>query len=188
MFKAFMVAAALVAAGWAQADTSPAKKELVAKVLKLQQPALEVMARQMAEQPAVQLMQQAGPALQRLPEDRREAVARDIDADVRKYVEDATPIVRDRAVKLAPSVVGAMLEERFTEDELKQVIAFLESSAFRKFQGVGQDSQRALVEKLVAETKGDIEPKVRAMQQSVSQRLGLGPAPAAAAKASGAKK
>ena len=193
MLKAIAVAAVLATAGLAQAETSAAKKELVARVLKLQQPGIEMMARQLAEQPAVQLMQQAGPLLQRLPEDRREAVARDIEADVRKYVEEATPIVRDRAVKLAPSTIGTLLEERFTEDELKQVIALLESPINRKLQGMAQDMQRSITEKLVAETRPEVEPKVRALQQSVSQRLGATPQPAAApgptkAAASGAKK
>ena len=128
MFKALMVAAALVAAGWAQADTSPAKKELVAKVLKLQQPALEVMARQMAEQPAVQLMQQAGPALQRLPEDRREAVARDIDADVNgldnvylKNIDDLTAVVSEEASGRKAEVERA---ERIVAEEAARFLAW----------------------------------------------------------------
>jgi hypothetical protein len=194
MFKAIAVAAVLATAGLAQAETSAAKKELVARVLKLQQPGIEMMARTLAEQPAMQLMQQVGPALQRLPEDRREAVARDIEADVRKYVDEAGPIVRDRAIKLAPTTIGPLLEERFTEDELKQIIAFLESPVNRKFQGMAQDMQRAMAEKLVAESRAEVEPKVRALQQSATQRLGLTSQPAAAASgaakaaASGVKK
>jgi hypothetical protein len=39
----------------------------------------------------------------------------------------------------------------FTEDELKQIIAILESPVNRKFQAHGPDMQRALGEKLVAE-------------------------------------
>jgi hypothetical protein len=45
----------------------------------------------MAQQPAAMMMQQAAPVLQRLPAERREAVARDIEADVRKYTEEAVP-------------------------------------------------------------------------------------------------
>ncbi|MDZ7590595.1 MAG: hypothetical protein U5L05_07865 [Rubrivivax sp.] len=143
MFKALLIAAALAAASLAQAQApapspkptppaaapSAAKKELVARVLQLQQPGIEAMARQLAEQPARQLLQGASQGLQRLPAERREAVARDIEADVRKYIEEATPIVRDRAVALAPTTIGPLLEERFTEDELRQVIAMLESPA-----------------------------------------------------------
>lgn len=194
MFK-FVLCAAAVAAVAAAALVSPpaqaqaagaSKKELVARVLQLQQPAIEAMAKGLAEQPAMQMMQAAGPAIQRLPAERREAVARDVEADLRKYADEAVPIVRDKAVKLAPSTIGVLLEERFTDEELRQIVTMLESPLQRKFQGMAGDMQRALVEKLVADSKGDIEPKVRAMQQSVSKRLGVPNAPAAGA--SGAKK
>ena len=192
MFKPLMLAAAValsfaandVARAQAPAPASAAKKELVARVLKLQQPGIEAMARQLAEQPARQLLQGAGQGLQRLPAERREAVARDIEADVRKYIEEATPIVRDRAVALAPSTIGPLLEERFTEDELKQVIAMLESPVNRKFQAMGGDMQKAIGEKLIADTRGDVELKVRALDQTVARRLGITPPNGAA---SGAK-
>ena len=191
MFKPLLTAA-LIAVAFAaptQAQTAPAnsKKELVARVLQLQQPGIEAMARGLAEQPAMQIMQQAGQALQRLPAERREAVARDIEADLRKYAEEAVPIVSARAVKLAPGTIGPLLEERFSEEELRQVIAMLESPVIRKFQGMAGDMQKALTEKLVGETKPDIEPKVRAMQQTVAKRLGL-PAQPASAPAAPAKK
>ena len=191
LFTTALVAAAFAASAQAPAPapgTSPVtKKELVARILQLQQPGIEGMARGLAEQPAMQLMQQAGQALQRMPAERREAVARDIEADLRKYAEEAVPIVTARANKLAPGTIGPLLEERFNEDEMRQVIAMLESPVIRKFQGMAGDMQKALTEKLVGETKADIEPKVRAMQQTVAKRLGL-PAPPASAPAATPKK
>ena len=181
MLKVLVMAAALAATSLVHAQTSPAKKELVAKVLKLQQPGIEAMARGMAEQPAMQMMQQAGAALQRLPAERRDAVARDIEADMRKYAEETVPLVRERAVKLAPSTIGPLLEERFTEEELKQVIAILESPVNRKFQGMAPDMQRAIGEKLIAEARPLVEPKLRALDQSVGKRLGITPPAAASA-------
>ncbi len=184
LLKTVVIAVALAATCTAQAQSTPAKKELVAKVLLLQQPGIQLMARSLTERPAMQLMQQANMALQQLPPERRDAVARDIDADLRKFVEEATPIVRDRAIKLAPTTIGPLLEERFTEDELRQVIALLESPVNRKFQAMAGDMQKAIVEKLVAETRADVEAKARVMEQSVKARLtppaGAAPAPAAA--------
>ena len=58
----------------------------------------------------------------------------------------------------------------------------------RKFQQAFPEMQRALGEKLVAETRSEIEPKVRALDQTVTRRLGLGaPAPAASGAAPAAK-
>lgn len=166
----------------AAAPVSAAKKALVAKVLQLQQPGIEAMARAMVEQPAAQLMQQVSMVLRsRVPADQREALARDIQADLKKYVDEATPSVRERAVRLAPSTIGAVLEQKLTEDELKQVIAILESPANRKFQALGGDMQRAITEKLVAESRSDVQPKIQAMEQSIAKRLGPFAAPAASA-------
>ena len=105
------------------------------KILQLQQPAFENIARGLAEQSIGPVAQQATAVLQnRIAPDQREAVAKEIQADVRKYVEEATPIVRERAQKAAPGVMGALLDERFTEDELKQLVAWLESPVVRRYQ------------------------------------------------------
>lgn len=166
----------------AAAPSSPAKKALVAKVLQLQTAGIEVMAKQLAEQPAMQMLQQVGPALQRVPPEKREALAKEIQADARKYADEANPIVREQALRLAPSTIGALLEERFSEDELKQVVALLESPVNRKFQSLGGEMQRALGEKLVVETRAAVDPKVKALEQSIIKRLdAAAAAPAAAA-------
>ncbi len=177
-----LVALHLPAAVAQNAGTSAAKKELIARVLELQRPAVEAMGRGMAEQPAQQMMQQAGPILQqRVPAERREIVAREIEADVRKYVDEAVPLMRDLAVKLAPSTIGVVLDERMDEAELRQLIAALEAPAFRKFQQVSGEGQRAFMPKLMAEARPALEPKARAMDAAVAKRLGITPPPAASA-------
>jgi hypothetical protein len=161
----------LSAAGGAWAQTASGKKELVSKLLSLQAPGVEQLATQIAQQPAMALMQQASMALQRLPQDKREALGRDIDADLRRYAEESVPILRSRAAELAPLTVGAVLEERFSEDELRQIIDTLENPAWRKFQGSAGDMQRALVERLVADTRGQVDPKLQTLQRTVADRL-----------------
>ena len=117
------------------------------------------------------------------PPDKREAIAREIQADVKKYVDDAVPLVRDRAIRLAPAAIGTMLDERFTEDELVQLIAIIESPVNRKFQQMGGEMQKSLQDRLVAETKGLMEPKIKALELAVAGRLGI---PVSAPAASGA--
>lgn len=192
-----LLGAALLAAATAHAQNaapaaapaSPAKKELVARILKLQQPGVEALARGLVEQPAAEMLNRAGPALaQRVAPDKQEAVAKDIQADARKFVDDTYPAVRDRAMQLAPSTIGPLLEARFSEDELKQVAQILESQAFHRYQELGGEMQKALADKLIADTRSSVEPKVRALEASIGKRLGVPPpaaggnAPAAAAR------
>lgn len=162
----------------AQAASSPAKKEMVARILKLQQPGIESMARGLVEQPAAELLGNAGNALPaRVAKDKQDAVAKEIQGDVQKYLDDAVPLVQTRAVKLAPTTIGALLEEKFSEEELKQIVSIIESPVYAKFQKLGDEMQKALVEKLLADTRGTIEPKVRALEQTVAKRLGVTSAP-----------
>ncbi len=184
--RLLVIAIVSLAACAAQAQTpapaaaSPAKKELVARILQLQQPGIEALATNLAQQPAGQVMQGAGVALRtRVPADKREALGTAIQADVKKYVDEAVPLARDRAVKLAHGTIGPILEEKLTEDELKQVIAILESQAFAKFNRLQPEMQNALTAKLVAETRPLIEPKIRALDATVSRRLGIEPVPPA---------
>lgn len=154
------------------ADANTVKKELVAKLLKLQQPGIEALARNLTEQPAAQLLDQASLFLQaRVPADKREAVTQEIGKDVQAYTKDAMPLVRDRAIKLAPTTVGKVLQEHLQVDELKQVVAMLESPAYAKYMQLSGDMQRALIEKLVAETRATIDPKLNRLESSISRRL-----------------
>lgn len=183
MLKKSLIALSILLAGVsAQAQpsaagpgtASPGKKELVAKILKLQQPGIEIMARRLVEQPAADLLNNAGAALPtRVPKDKQESVAKEIKGDVQKYLDEAIPFVQDRAVKVAPSSIGALLEEKLTEDELKQVVSIMESPAYAKYQRLGDEMQKVLVEKVLADTRGTIEPKIRTLEQTVAKRLGV---------------
>jgi hypothetical protein len=130
--------------GVAGAQTSSTKSDLVAKVLTLQQTAIEQTAQALVERPALQMMQQAGAALQ--------------------------------------TQVGALLDQRFSEDELKQLIAIIESPVNRKFLQMGGELQKALADKLIAETQAAVEPKVKALEQAMVKHLGLPATPAAKAE------
>ena len=163
--------------------SSPAKKELVQKLLVLQQPGIESIARNMVEQPAMRMFQAAGQALQqKVPAEKREAVGKSIEADIRKYVDESVPIVRERAIKLAPSTIGTMLEERFTEDELKQLVAWLESPVNKKYSQVGPEMQNSFMKKLVEESRPLVEPRLQALESKVRASLGV-PEPSASAPA-----
>lgn len=178
------------------APISQAKKDLVQKLLTLQQPVFENIARSVVERPAAQLVQAAGQALQaQVPAEKREAAGKSIEADIKKFVEESVPILRERAMKLAPSTFGTVFEEKFTEDELKQLIAWTESPVNKKFKQTLPEVESGYVKKLIAEAAPLLDPKLQALQLKVRATLASNaasaptaaapapaPAPAAAAK------
>jgi len=170
------------------------KKELVQKILTAQQGALDDMARTVAEQPARQLAGGARQVLaQAVPEDKREATAKQVDAEIKKYLEAATPIVRASASKLSMSAIGPQIEEKFTEDELKQLVSMLDSPVLKKYQGLLPELSNALLEKVVADARTQVTPKLQTAETNIRKILdvatggklsagGQGSAPAPAAK------
>ena len=190
--KRLFVTALLASATLAHAQTaasappasSPVKKDLVQKILALQQPGIEGMARNLVEQPAMRMIQAAGQALQQqVAPDKREATGKAIETDIKKFVDDATPIVRERAVKLAPSTLGAALEEKFSEDELKQLVAMLESPVNKKYAQLGPEMQGNFQQKLVADARPLIEPRLQALDAKVRASLTASAAASASAPA-----
>jgi hypothetical protein len=84
-------------------------------------------------------------------------------------------------------LVTPIYEERYSEDELKVVIAWLESPVSKKFQQIGAEIENSLAQKVMADTRGTVEPRLRALQTSVAKRLGIAPPPSAGG-ASGPRK
>ncbi|HWK85129.1 MAG TPA: DUF2059 domain-containing protein [Caldimonas sp.] len=174
-----LMAAALALATTASAQ-STAKKELVQKILQIQQSEIEGVARNVIERPALQMMQEAGLALQRqAAPDKREAMGKAIEVEVKKYIDEAYPLVRERALRIAPATIGAALEEKMTEDELKQIVAWLDSPVNRKYQQLGPDMRNAFIQKLLTESQPVVDPKLTALDGRIRVILGIPPAPAA---------
>jgi hypothetical protein len=179
--RALVLLAAALAAGAAVAQSTPAKKALVQRLMVLQQPEIEGFARQIVERPAVQMMRDAGLALQQqLPPDKREAAGRQIEAEVKKYVDEAYPIVRKRALELAPTTIGAVLEQKMTEDELKALLAWLESPTNKKYQQLGGELRNTFSQKLIGEVPAVLDPKLSALDGRIRVILGVPPAGAQA--------
>src|ERR1700712_1923409 len=169
------------AAASAALASSPAKKELVQRILRLQQNDVESVARSLVERPAAQMMQEAGMHIQRaIPPEKREATGKQIEAEVKRYVDDALPVVRDRAVKIAPQTIGVALENNMSGAELKALLAWIESPAAKKFQKVAAEARNDFVQQVLREAGPMVEPKLQALDGRVRVILGVGPAGSAA--------
>ncbi len=166
-------------AAMAQPALAATKKELAARVLQIQQAEIDVVTRNVVERPAAEMMQEAGLAMQRqVPAEKREAMGKAIEAEARKYVDEAYPLAREKALKIAPLTIGAALEEKFTEDELAQLVAFLDSPVAKKYQQLGPDMRNAFIRRLLAEAQPVVDPKVRALDAKIRTILGVPPATA----------
>lgn len=172
MFKPLIASFVMVAGAVHAAPPAvvPAKQELVQKVLQLWH--IDAIGQAMLQQPVADAMQQARSLLQgRVPQERQDAAMRDIAADAKRFLDDATPLLHDSTQKLIPTTVAPLLAERFTEDELRQIVAILESPVKSKFEALVPEMHKALGEKLASDTRSAIDPKLNELRERISQRL-----------------
>ena len=189
-FKLALLTAALAASSLAMAQD---KAALVKQFVDLQRPGVEAIARDLVEQSSAPIAQAGSGYLQtQVPADKREAAAKAADAVLKKYFDDTYPIVRDSAMQAAPAALGDVMQQNFNEDELKQINAWLSSPVAKKYGEINVKLRNALAEKVVADTRSKIEPKLAALDADVAKALGAppggAPAPASKAPAAGTSK
>lgn len=174
-FRPALLAAALAFAGVVHAAgaapaVSPEKQKLIERVLALWH--AEETAIVMVQRPAGSAIEQASIALQgRVSQQKHQAAMKDIAGDVQKYIDEATPIARDNAARLKAPVLAPLLAQNFSEDELRQLIALLESPVKHKFEQLLPQMERAYGERIAADSRAQIDPKLQTMKQAVALKL-----------------
>ncbi len=164
-------ATAAAAAPAAVAGAIPASKQaLIDKVLTLWR--MDSIGLSMLQAPVSDAVAQARAVLQgRATDEKRDAAMTDIVNEARKFMEDTTPTVRNSAQKLIPSKVAPLLAERFSEEELKQMIAILESPVKQKFEALLPELQKSLGEAVATDSGPVINPKLQDLKQRIGMRL-----------------
>lgn len=155
----------------AQAGTGVDERQALAQRL-LELWHVEEAALRMVQRPALDAMQQARIALQgRVSAQKQEAALKEIAGDVQKYFDETLPPVRDSALRLKPQVLAPLLVQSFSAEELRQLIALLESPVKKKFEKLVPQMERAFGEKVAEQNRATVDPKLQAMQQAVGLKL-----------------
>jgi uncharacterized protein len=174
---------------YAQTD---AKRELAVKVANLQKgPEMERMLQQLTRASSEQLVANWAPRVQNLPEAKRKSASDSLNGELKKFEQEALKIFSTRADKLSGETLAPSYAEKFSEDELKQLVAMLEAPVFKKYQTVAPELGGAFVQKLIDNARPDLEARAKVFDTAAAKVVGVeGAAPAApapAAKASGKK-
>lgn len=152
------------------AAIAPAKQELIKQILQLWN--IDSIGQSMLQAPVSDAVQQARAVLQgRASPEKRDAAMTDIVGEAKKFMEEATPITRGSADKLIPTTIAPLLAERFTEDELRQMVVILESPVKKKFEAMLPEMQRKLGEGVAADTRPVIDPKLQGLKEKIGLRL-----------------
>ncbi len=169
----------------AQADP---KLEWATKVVALQQgPELERLVDQLADSTTQELLQNWSPKLEAtVPADKQQRVKEQLNVELKKYFDDVSAAIGAKVNKVSSEALVPAYMEKFTLEELKQVAAFFESPAIKKYQAVTPELGNAFLAKLVDATRAEVVARGKQFDDVAAKILGstdAKPAPAAKGKA-----
>lgn len=128
---------------------------------------------QALQRPAVEAMQKSMIAMQtqHVPKERMDKAMKEIAADVQHYVEISTPVVTASAKKYTNQMVGPILAQNFTADELRQLAAIYESPVKAKFDKLIPQLEVAVGDKVTTDVGPAINKNIQALTESVGTKL-----------------
>ena len=175
----------LALATTAQAQTADPKLEWATKVVTLQQgPELERLVGQLADGATQEVLQNWGPRLQsEVPKAKLQQATDDLNTELKKYYADVTNAINSKVSKVSADALIPAYMERFTLDELKQLVAFFESPAIKKYQVSAPELGNLFVKQLIEATQADVTNRVRQFDDAATKIVGAAPAPKAPAAA-----
>lgn len=152
------------------ATVSPEKQKLIDHVEQLMH--VETVGYMMLQKPVEESLRQSRSLLQgRVSAETQDAAMKDINGYAKKFLLDTKPVIEASVKKLIPTTVTPMLAKNFTEDELRQIIAILESPVKAKFESLAPDMEKSLGEKIAADAGSTINPKMTELTQQIGLRM-----------------
>jgi uncharacterized protein len=168
----------------AQAQTPDPKLEWATKAVALQQgPELERLINQLADSASQDVVQSWGVKLRNdVPKDKMDQTAQSLNGELKKYYDDVSKIISSKVNKASADSLIPVYMSRFSLDELKQLVAFFESPAVKKYQAAAPELGNVFVNQLIMETRADVNARAKQFDDAAAKIVGTAPkAPAAAA-------
>lgn len=165
--------AALTLNGAHAQDNKDEKKALAERIVKAQQGSeIDRMATGLAQRAAGAIVQDASLVLERqVPQANREAARKQMNEAMETYVKDTAAVIKAKTpVALSQNVVPLYVE-KFSLDELKQMATFFESDVSKKYQHVTPELGQAMMQGIIKETEGQVNPKLKAFAGKLEEIL-----------------
>ena len=171
--------AGLALSATVNAQTADPKLEWAAKAVALQQgPELERLIGQLADSATQDILQNWGPKLQSdVPPAKMEQAKESLNTELKKYFDDVSTTINSKAGKVSVNALIPAYMERFTLEELKQLVAFFESPAIKKYQSAAPELGSLFVKQLIEETRSDVIVRSRQFDDAATKIIGTAPAP-----------
>ena len=169
----------------ASAQTVDPKIELAGKVVALQQgPELDRLVQQLSGGATQELIASWGPKLEaNVPKAKQQKASDELNVELKKYSDDASKLIEKQVGKVSADTLVPAYAEKFSLEELRQIAAFFESPAIKKYQSTAPELGNIFVQKLIEASRPDVMARAKQFDEVAVKIVGSGPAPASPARA-----
>ena len=179
--KTFLTGIALASAvlmSPVSAQTADPKLEWATKVVALQQgPELERLVNQLADSAAQDVLQAWSPKLQtNVPKEKMEQARQNLNTELKKYFDDVFKTISAKTTKVSSDTLVPVYMQKFSLEELKQLVSFFESPAVKKYQAAAPELGNAFVQQLVEATRADVTARGKQFDDAATKIVGTTPA------------
>ena len=113
------------------------------------------------------------PRLDKLPTAKQKAAADQLDSELKKFNDDNVRTIKAKNDKLSLEVLVPAYAEKFSTEELKQLVAFLESATIKKYYAANPQLANLLAQRLVEATQADVEARIKTFDLRAAQIVGV---------------
>ena len=166
------------------------KLEWATKAVALQQgPELDRLIGQLAESASQDILQNWITKLRSdVPKARQEQAAESLNLELKKFYDDVSKTIKSKVGKVSTETLIPAYMEKFSLDELKQLVAFFESPVIKKYQTVSPELGSIFVGQLVSETRAEVALRGNQFEIAAVKIVGVAPVPKSTTPNSGASK
>lgn len=177
--------ASLALSATVNAQTADPKLEWAIKAVALQQgPELERLVNQLADSATQDILQNWAPRLQaNVAPAKMEQSRESLNVELKKYFDDVSKSINVKVSKVSTAALVPAYMERFSLDELKQLVAFFESSAIKKYQAAAPELGNLFIKQLIEETRADVAARTKQFDDVAEKIIGTSPSTRAPATA-----
>lgn len=112
------------------------------------------------------------PRLEKMPAARQKVAIDQLDVELKKFNDDVVRLIKTRNERISLDVLVPAYSERFTADELKQLVAFLESPVIKKYYSASPHMANLLAQKLDAATSSDVQARAKEFDTRAARIVG----------------
>ena len=159
------------------AQTADPKFEWAAKVATQQGPELQRLVRQLAESSAQDVLQVWSPKLQsNVSPEKLQQVTAQLNTELKLYFDDVTQVINGKVARVGNDALVPAYMDQFTLEELKQLAAFFDSPAIKKYQLAAPELGNLFIKQLIEASRADVLARGKKFDETALTIIGTTPA------------